>query len=873
MSKRSRRRCSSLVLRLSALLFLVPSGALALPEGLLCSAARAAPPEIALRGTVVDALTGTPLAEASVRFEARDGSPGPETLTDRSGSFVLAVPAGVAGRLCARHAAYEEGDRECEGDAAAAARDWTIRLRPRVFRVDEFLVSGDRVVPLSSGDETRYTFPLGTVRALGVDATTDLLRRLPGAVLLGDRPFFRGAGFEHVLPLLDGVPAREPIRGQWVLPPPDALVASELSPGGFDAEHGQALSGVFSVRLPDGGREHRAVAGVEGDHPFRSGGSGRRTGIARGVVSGPLRWRGLAYAAAWQARTEDTHLRYDHARPRQRVLGLDLGRHGTGDASGLLRISWADSARSLRSSLTLLQSEARTRKYHENYSRSGWVGYQPQYDRYTTFVDPATTSDSVVVFYDGPRSATTRFHASRLLQWTASLPLAARIDLQASLRAAGHRSSARAEGVAFADEAEARTWVREETTRPTHQVERFYALHGDYPEYEDGASEEAGVTARLRGRRGGHMAVLGGGMTRGRHRLFTAVPTIDWTPLGSLTQRMSSEDLHAYVQDTWQSDDYSSLTFAGRWDRQQLSGYLGDGSAATFSPRLSLRQPCGTRDALHVQAGVLYQFPPLLEHFQVPPAAQSRIALRAQRAKAFEIGLQHHFSPQAVGYVAVHVREYTDIVFTTREASEEDLLEPDLVAPESPVLETQGVEFLLDHQFHRSISGQLQLGISREGYGGTDAPWGRALRAGGWLITRPLAAMQLTVAWQWDSGRPYSVCIDPRTCSEETRYEGTLPDLCEVDLSGRWSLPGVTGLLLSLEVQNLLDRRVATFDFGVHGSSIGVANFIAYYDTVGKPGGYLISDGQQAIRHDIGNPQTLTAGRTARVGLEYDFRF
>ena len=826
---------------------------------------------VQVRGAVVDSTTGSPILAVSIRWEADTGDVHASDLTDPHGRFELRLPAAVAGSLRARHAAYETSTMPLELRGIADTVRLTIRLHPRVYRVEEYLVHGERVVPLTKGDETRYSFPRGAVRALGIDRTNELISRLPGAVLLGDRPFFRGTGFEHVLPLLDGVPAREPVRGQWVLPPPDAILVGQLAPGGFDAEYGQALAGVFSVELPDGGPRHQFRVGAEGDHLLRLGGSSRKTDLLRGALSGPIGLDGVTYAGSWQVRLTDTDLRYDHALPEQSLAGLGLGRRTSGEVAGLARLSWADSARSRRAALTWLHSESRAKGYQHHYSRAGWVGYDPIYDRFTTFVDPALTTDSVIVAYDAPRGVPTRFRSSRLLQVTASLPLTGRANVRASVRAAEHRSLARAEGLAFATEEEARAWVRGETTRMTHQVERFYAVHGDYPEYEDGRSREVAAAAHLRGRTGGHELAAGGGITVGRHRLFLATPAIDWTTLGSLTEEMQSEDLFGYLQDTWRSDAFASMTMALRWDRQSLQRCPGRGSGSTLSPRLAFRQPCGTRDALHVQAGVLYQFPALLELFQSATTVQPHLTLRAQRGEAVEIGLQHHFSKRAVGYVAVHVREYTDIVFTSREASDEDLLEAGQSAPkETPELVSRGVELLLDHQFHRLLSGQLRVEGSRQEYRGSDVPWGRALVAAGWLIAQPFPSAQIALAGRWDSGRPYSVCLRARGCSEAERYEGRLPDLFELDLSTRWRVPRARGMSLLLEVRNLLDRRVPNYDFGIYGSGVGIGNFIAYYDRYGRAGGYLVDSGREVWRFDLDHPQTRTAGRAVQLGVEYE---
>jgi len=820
-----------------------------------------------LEGTVVDSVSGAAVAQASVQLEQADRV---AALTDARGEFRFQARPGPA-RVRVRHTAYEPATVAVVLPAPKDTLVLVLRLRPRVFQLQEYVVNVERVVPLSGGEKSRYALPRDVARLLGLDGPAEFVTRLPGAVLLGDRPFFRGAGSEHLLPLLDGVPAREPLRGEWVMPPPDAILVGELVPGGFDAEHGQALAGVLALDLPEGGAQHRARLGIEGDRLLRAGQRSQATDIAEATLSGPVPGTGLNYVVSGQARLSDTHLHYDHARPEQRVLGFSVGKRMSGQQTGLVRLAWKDEALGRRVALMFLQAQTRAKSYHDHYSRTGWVGYQPEYDRYTTYVDPAATPDSVV-FYDAPPHVPTRFRSSRLAQATLTWGGTKPASLRATLRAAEHRYLHRVEGLAFTTDEEGREWIRHATTRTNHQEELFYATHGDYPEYEDGRSRELAGAAHVRIRGGNHELAAGGGLTLGRHRFFLARPDVNWTQFGSLARWIRSRDLFGYVQDTWWSDVHSSMTVAVRWDAQHLGGYLGDGHGDTFSPRLAFRQPFGTRDAFHTQVGLLYQFPPLIEHFQNASSPNESLHLRAQRVAAFEVGLQHHFSSRVVGYAAGYVREYEDLVFTAREASDEDALFPGAETPAPvPSLKSRGIELLLDHQFHRLLTGQLQVEFGQQLRDGIEVPWGRRLAAAAWWIARPVRATQVALAWRWDSGQRYSVCLRSRGCEDRNvRYEGRLPSRHEVDLTASWRPPRTGHLRLTAEVRNLLGQRVPTFGFGTHGSRVGVGNFLAYYDRYGRAGGYLIESAGQVWAHHISNPQTRGAGRNLRLGLELE---
>jgi hypothetical protein len=825
-------------------------------------------------GTVVDSLSGRPVAQVSISLAGGKGA----DRTGVDGRYLIPGVASGAQELRLRHVAYEATVRHIRVPEPCDTLVFNVRLRPRVYPVEELVVSADRVVPLTDGEKTRYTIPHEAIRSWGADEPFEIVRRLPGVVLLGDRPFFRGVGLEHVLPLLDGVPAREPLRGQWILVPPDALRLTRFTPGAFDAEYGQTLAGVLSLELPEGSPEHHLRVGSETDRLFGGLQNSQTTDIVRVTVGGPLPARAFTYSASWQGRLTDGSHRYDHALPVQRLLAFSLGERMRADLVGMARLAWDDRKRSHQASLLYLGSESRVKPYYYHYSGRGWVGYEPAYDRYTAFVDPGATSDSVV-FYDAPAHVPTHVRTSRLLQGSTTKRWGTSAKLRCSLRAAEHRYSARADGLAFGNAEEARYWIRHETTRLsplvgfTHQVERFFALHGYYPEYEDGRSREVSTTAGLNVRAGRHDVAGGGGATLGRHRLFAARSSVDWSPLGSLTRWMHTVDRFAYLQDTWYSDLHSSMTLALRWDERRISQYPGNAHEATLSPRIGFCQPFSDRDALHVQYGVLYQFPMLLDQFlrqtdTSPPFAD----VTAQASRAFEMGIQHHLSEHAVLYVAVHAREYSDLAFSLRDAAEADELFPGVGGPPpSMALESKGVAVLLDHQFHPALVGQIHVEVGDESSSGVTVPWGRAATISGWLTARPKAALELSLFGRWDTGQPYSVCLKKGGCRRDKPYSGTLPSPLDLDLSTRWTPGGGHGQAhLILEIRNLLNRRIATFNFGLYATSVRVGQFIAYYDRYGNPGGYLVDTGDAVRAIPIDNPLTRTDGRNLRLGVEVE---
>lgn len=806
-------------------------------------------------GAVVDSLTQAPVAYAVVGLENGRAA----DLTDAAGRFVL--PAVQAGRqrLIIHHVAYEEGRLAITLRPEQDTAEVVIRLRPRYHKLDESKVTVDYAVPLTADDRARFSLSGSLLQDMAVTGVPEMVRNLPSVVLLGDRPFFRAIGFEHVLPLLDGVPAREPLRGEWVTPPPDAILMAAYTPGYFEAEYGQALAGTFAIDLPDGGPQHHLRINASSDRTAGGLQDYQGTDDLQVTATGPA--GPLAYAASLQVEMDDTPLRYDRARPRHEMFGISLGPRMSSAQCGLARLTWNSPGGSCRAALTVLARSSRDKTYLHNYSATGWVGFAPEYDRYTTFIVDPAAADSAV-YYSAPSGVPVLARDSRLIQGTVTMRPSARWRASLSLRLAQHEYASRLPGVSFASESAARDWLIHARTWTSHQEEAFYATHGCYPEYEDDLSREGAIAFSARGFAGAHELSAGAGFTRGRHRMFMLLP-IGW--LGSLHDWMDTSDAFAYLQDVWWSDKYSAMTLALRWDGQWIRNYPTSASGSTLSPRIGFRQPLGTADALHAWMGLLYQFPPLIERLMTTQ-------LSAQRSRAFDIGLQHHHSRNLVGYVGFYAREYSDVIFSERRPADEEIIAPSQ-SETQPLyaIDAYGVEVVIDHRVTPWLSGQLRAEAAHQEREGAPLPWGRSASLAGWLRARVREPLHIGLAFRWDSGRPYEICLEPKGCAKESLFRGRLPNTFDVDVFGSWApVRGWSKLRLTAEIRNVIGRQAPRFDFGIYSSKVGVGNFIAYYDRYGRADGYLIEIDDEWQPVHLENPQALTPGRNIRLGVELE---
>jgi len=842
-----------------------------------------------VRGAVSDSLSGDPIEGAAVVLTDATGEEGVATrFTDLDGRFHIddVAPGNYLVRIV--HVAYVDRERLVVVLPDRVAQVG-IALLPSVEELEAFEVVGRRVEVTTSGYTAHYSLSGQALTGAPLAEVTEMLDLLPGVVVSGDRAFFRGVGYEHVLPVLDGVPVREPLRNRWIVPPPAGIASADFVAGAFGAEYGQQLGGVVNVGLARGGRERRAHVRYASDRFELLPREARRQDHLTLSASGPTGVDGLTYALSWNGRYQDGRVAFDRALPEHDVLGLSLGDRMEGETFGTVRATWSPPATDWRSTVTLLHRRERGRSYTSTYARSGVVGVQPELDRYTTFLADPSLADSTVS-YEAPARVPLSSQGSTmaLATWERTTADDGRLRAHASI--AHHTYDVGLEGFDLDSHPELLDWFADDVTDPDHQTEFFHAVHGTMPLYEEGWNTSAGLgVAAESWVHPDHLVKVGAGVSRGWTRyvgtnqdVFGSGAFALFTPVavGSFDSTLVNTDAFAYVEDTWHADRLSSVQLSLRFDLQRLDVPGGHTTATSVAPRIAFHQPMTDVDAIHVQAGTFYQFPPLREHFVSRLAGEILGTITLQRTRSVEVGLQHHFSQELVGYLAAYLRDHTSVRFTAPTPGEEEALLGEQSAFRPATLETRGVELTLDHRFHSRVTGQVNVSLSSTQLLDTgetsadaeDVPWDRNLHAGAWLSIRPTDRTRIYASGVWDPGRTYDVCIAPRGACAGRHRRGRLPARYTVDLGGGWSLGAPDrGLRLELEVTNLFDRRIPEFTFPVFPSTLAPANVLAYYHDTGETDGYVRDTGDGEVATEVAIPEARSAGRAVRIGMVLDF--
>jgi len=186
-----------------------------------------------------------------------------------------------------------------------------IQLEQSDVKLDEVIVVQEK--PLIQRDITGTTFTVTSqeIILMPLDKVTDVIRLKPGVTAEGN---VRGGKTTELVYLLDGLPVQDVMTGGFKTDIPNSsIMGLSLHTGGFEAEYGNALSGVVNIITKTGTNEHRfSVKGVKDNlfggtqvsksNEFEVSGSGPLVedklfylGSLNGVFTGTRWWQDLQY--------------------------------------------------------------------------------------------------------------------------------------------------------------------------------------------------------------------------------------------------------------------------------------------------------------------------------------------------------------------------------------------------------------------------------------------------------------------------------------------------------------------------------------------------------------------------------------------------
>ncbi|MBI3787443.1 MAG: TonB-dependent receptor, partial [Ignavibacteriales bacterium] len=181
-----------------------------------------------------------------------------------------------------------------------------IQLEASAVEFEAVEVKAER--PLIQRDQAATAFSIGELKLekLPVTKFQEVLMLQPGTTLEGN---VRGGKTNEVIYLIDGLPVQDVIGGGLGANLPRSSISGlTIHTGGFEAEYGNALSGVVNIVTKGGSNEHKFGARIEKDDwlPERWNEQQDRATELELSASGPLPLQNFYYYAANTVSTSDT---------------------------------------------------------------------------------------------------------------------------------------------------------------------------------------------------------------------------------------------------------------------------------------------------------------------------------------------------------------------------------------------------------------------------------------------------------------------------------------------------------------------------------------------------------------------------------------
>lgn len=202
-----------------------------------------------ISGTVTDAVTGEPLPGVNVVIEGTSLG----TATDVEGDYFIAnLDAGtynVRASFIGFNTVVVEDVRVSPNQTA----DVDIQMSEQVIEGEEVIVTAQR--PLVERDNTTSITRLDVTEVQGLPTTdfTDVLSSLPSINVENGQILVRGGTLDEVAFLVDGARAGNPLdHSSHTRINLSAIQEVEVITGAFEAQYGEAMSGVINVIMKEG---------------------------------------------------------------------------------------------------------------------------------------------------------------------------------------------------------------------------------------------------------------------------------------------------------------------------------------------------------------------------------------------------------------------------------------------------------------------------------------------------------------------------------------------------------------------------------------------------------------------------------------------
>jgi outer membrane receptor for ferrienterochelin and colicin len=888
----------------SPLAFCLLGFALVLPNPVFATSGK-------ISGTVTDAETGDPLGYANVMV--LDTQLGAASRMD--GAFLIAaVPEGTY-TLKVMMMGYQDGVLENVRVEANRTTEVHFDLSQTVFEnlIPTVEVVEDRKDIHVEQSASITTIDTEDVKVRAIDTVEEAIATTAGVTFLGGQIHVRGGRTSEVKYYVDGTQVTNPFlpgnsMGLSLASVSDINVLS----GGFDAEYGNAQSGIINFVTKEGGDKYSGMVKFVTDDFGAPDKSYYNTDNVLVGLGGPLWGRNLFFYLSGEASWSDTYLPTDEQRTLYELGPFSYRDRKNNTYSGQAKATYFLSP-TKKLGAEYLFSKDRFDVYDHAFSRTGyWSQENLEWWPWA--------KDSTFTYYSGPEHTpnATLSHETYKVNWRHTVSAATFYEAKGSYYVSREMREVK----------DKHPWeynpVYFTNDNYLDPLNRFFAITGDSPlwrKYETGMlTLRADVTSQV-----SHAHQVRTGFMGNYYDLdmYEALwPSADnptgvyhdiyhlysWGGAVYLQDRMRYEGMIVNAGLRWDFYDPGRKPVITASERLALlaegahKATLGSRLVKQLSPRLGMAYPISDRQVLHFHYGRFYEIPPLSylysyngQQVTASNTIVGNVFLRPQTTIAYEMGIEHQLTHNVALDATIFYKDIFGLVGTDLETNQE--------SSSSRIATTyfnkdygsvRGFELSLNKRFSHRLAGSLSYTFSRATGSSSSERLGYQVALDNysrepitelpldWDETHVISA-NLYVAepgvWgvnmdvNYSSGVPYTPTeLEDREIEPEQINAGRLPATLEVNLKAdkRYKIYGQE-FMLFLQGDNILDRK--NIFLLAPGRENG--NYQAAYTMEGIVGGAYneadvveSSEDRLVALHD---PSAWQPGRRFKVGIQVDW--
>lgn len=866
-----------------------------------------------LSGTVRDAETKKPIAWADiVLLNTKWGG-----ISQQNGTFtIFQVPPGTY-TVIVRMMDYQP--QTFEGVAIVGGQITTVyaELGESATRIDAIEVIGQQDVDTRSS-VTKYEIDKEEFKIRAINTVTDALAKQPGVTIDGQGNIHvRGGRSDEVKFFVDGMPVSDPFVGQNTLDVSFASLSNiQLLSGGFDAEYGNAQSGIVNITSAEGGRKFSGLVKYMTDDYGAPDKTYYNFDDVAFALGGPLVSKDLRFHVSGEGNWSDTYLKPDLDYNKHEFLGVTLQDRMYNEYRGQGKMTYYFSPEMKLSADGLYTKKLQNNYYHP-YSRVGWWSAE---DR-RWWYEPL---DTTYVFYSGPEHMprfVTEDSQAKIL-WTHTLSpetfYTAKVSRYSTnyLERVGHKEPS--EYIP--------TYNSDQYVDPRN---RYYVVQGDYPHYQDYQTQrytfKSDITSQVTSR---HRLKTGFELDYYDLKMFDSTFPDSLNPEGPWPDKYNvySWGGAAFLQDQllYEGMVLNAGLRADFYDPGARAARVGsEFRASTFlepqdisllsrmktqvSPRIGMAYPISDRDVLHFHYGRFYQLPVfermykgMGQQIEQDGGTYGNIFLEPEKTISYELGVDHQLTRTLNLDMTVFFKDIFGLI-DTDEITNGSLASFGNQAPVGYVNQAygtvKGLEFKLNKRLWNKFGGSIVYTLARAT--GTHSQENtQALVGTGVIDRKPLSespldwdrthaivfnviatdpgVWEVSIDYTFESGSPFTPRhYQERSVDVSLTNSARLPDKSRMDVKAN-KLYSVYGqeFRLFVEANNVLNREnIRDLDPRDWPTNDGLHT--VYYTETGQLGGaYNLNDvnssaGNQFVA--LGDPRAIDPKRRVKVGIMFDW--